>query len=185
MIRRLGTLQERRSTSTIRLSPCLTTASGAPLVHSWRSDRPEYWLLVNDSKECHNFHIHQTKFEVAASHVARDQTGESQDQCLGDRDPSKLASRTALHDNFPLPPGARILLRIAFGPDQLGRFVFHCHILEHEDKGMMSLLQVEERDSQGAPRAAAAFPASDASTADAAAGHRKGRKASAAIPRRP
>lgn len=117
---------------------------GAPLVHSWRSDRPEYWLLVNDSHECHNFHIHQTKFEVVASDVVRGETGESQDQCLGDRDPKKLASQTALHDNFPLPPGARLLLRVAFGPDQLGRFVFHCHILEHEDKGMMSLLQVEE-----------------------------------------
>lgn len=123
---------------------------GAPLVHSWRSDRPEYWLLINDSHECHNFHIHQTKFEVAASDVVRGDTGESQDQCLGDRDPKKLASLTALHDNFPLPPGARILLRIAFGPDQLGRFVFHCHILEHEDKGMMTLLQVEERDSPAA-----------------------------------
>lgn len=123
---------------------------GAPLVHSWRSDRPEYWLLVNDSHECHNFHIHQTKFEVAASDVVRGESGESQDQCLGDRDPKKLASLTALHDNFPLPPGARMLLRIAFGPDQLGRFVFHCHILEHEDKGMMTLLQVEERGSPAA-----------------------------------
>jgi FtsP/CotA-like multicopper oxidase with cupredoxin domain len=158
---------------------------GAPLVHSWRSDRPEYWLLVNDSHECHNFHIHQTKFEVAASDVVRGATGESRDQCLGDRDPRKLASRTALHDNFPLPPGARILLRIAFGPDQLGRFVFHCHILEHEDKGMMSLLQVEERDSHGAPRAAATSSASDPSAADAAAARGNGRKASGAIPRRP
>ncbi|MGD9544237.1 MAG: multicopper oxidase domain-containing protein [Methylocystis sp.] len=142
---------------------------GAPLVHSWRSDRPEYWLLVNDSHECHNFHIHQTKFEVAASDVVRGETGESQDQCLGDRDPKKLASRTALHDNFPLPPGARILLRIAFGPDQLGRFVFHCHILEHEDKGMMTLLQVEERGSRDATRAAATSSASGASAARGAA----------------
>lgn len=152
---------------------------GAPLVHSWRSDRPEYWLLINDSKECHNFHIHQTKFEVAASDVVRDETGESQDQCLGDRDPSKLASRTALHDNFPLPPHARILLRIGFGPEQLGRFVFHCHILEHEDKGMMSLLQVEERDFHDASRAAAA-------SATVAAGRGHGRnRAGGAIPRRP
>lgn len=118
---------------------------GGALVHSWRSDAPEYWLLINDSGECHNFHIHQTKFEVVASSLKRGPGGDTEDQCLGDRDPNKLASHAALHDNFPLPPGARMLVRVAFGREQLGRFVFHCHILEHEDAGMMTLLQVEER----------------------------------------
>jgi FtsP/CotA-like multicopper oxidase with cupredoxin domain len=29
-----------------------------------------------------------------------------------------------------------------FRGDIAGRFVFHCHILSHEDKGMMNVIQV-------------------------------------------
>jgi len=47
-----------------------------------------------------------------------------------------------LHDNYPLPPGARVFVMIRFDGPKLGRFVFHCHILEHEDKGMMATIGV-------------------------------------------
>lgn len=114
-----------------------------PLFTAWTGET-EYWLLVNDSDECHNFHIHQTKFEVVASDVVRLGSGDSADQCLGDRDPRRVVGR-ALHDNFPLPPFARVLVRIAFDETKAGRFVFHCHILEHEDKGMMSVMDVVRR----------------------------------------
>ena len=33
---------------------------------------------------------------------------------------------------------------IRFDGPKLGRFVFHCHILEHEDKGMMATIAVVE-----------------------------------------
>lgn len=103
----------------------------------------EYWLVVNDSRECHNFHIHQTKFSVMDADVVIDPAdGKSTDQCLGDRQLSPPIVQSALHDNFPIPPGARIFLRIRFDGPKLGRFVFHCHILEHEDKGMMSSIDV-------------------------------------------
>jgi FtsP/CotA-like multicopper oxidase with cupredoxin domain len=103
----------------------------------------EYWLVVNDSRECHNFHIHQMKFSVVDADVVVDPAdGKSTDQCLGDRQLSPPIAQNALHDNFPIPPGARILLRIRFDGPKLGRFVFHCHILEHEDKGMMSSIDV-------------------------------------------
>jgi suppressor of ftsI len=36
-----------------------------------------------------------------------------------------------------------VYLKIAFAaPEQVGRFMFHCHILEHEDKGMMAGFEV-------------------------------------------
>jgi hypothetical protein len=39
-------------------------------------------------------------------------------------------------------PYPSVSLRMDFrGPD-VGNFVFHCHILEHEDGGMMSIIQV-------------------------------------------
>lgn len=103
----------------------------------------EYWLLVNDSDECHNFHIHQTKFVVLdADFSASAQTPAS--HCLGDRGYIPPANRNVLHDNYPLPPGARVFVMIRFDGPKLGRFVFHCHILEHEDKGMMATIGVTD-----------------------------------------
>jgi FtsP/CotA-like multicopper oxidase with cupredoxin domain len=98
----------------------------------------ERWVLINDSEECHNFHIHQMRFKVR-----RIQAGgtPADQQCLGNR--SESIANDAWHDNFPLPPGARVLIDIAFDrPEHLGKYVYHCHILEHEDKGMMAVVEV-------------------------------------------
>jgi FtsP/CotA-like multicopper oxidase with cupredoxin domain len=107
----------------------------------------EYWLLVNDSDECHNFHIHQTKFVVLDADFSAG-GHPSAAQCLGDRGLAPPINRNVLHDNYPLPPRSRVLVMIRFDGAKLGRFVFHCHILEHEDKGMMATIAVVE----GAPR---------------------------------
>jgi len=67
--------------------------------------------------------------------------------------------RTAYHDSVPVPRGegdscdgtpnkpgctpGRISIHIGFKRDeQVGHFVYHCHILEHEDGGMMGEIQV-------------------------------------------
>ena len=112
--------------------PNLTAAYGAR----------EYWLLVNDSDECHNFHIHQTKFMVLDADFAAAGTRTSAIQCLGDRGFVPPVNRSLLQDTYPLPPRARVLVMIKFDGPKLGRFVFHCHILEHEDKGMMATIGV-------------------------------------------
>jgi len=104
----------------------------------------EYWLLVNDSDECHNFHIHQTKFVVLDADFSAGGRP-SAAQCLGDRGLAPPINRNVLHDNYPLLPGARVFLMIRFDAAKLGRFVFHCHILEHEDKGMMATIGVVDR----------------------------------------
>ena len=65
-------------------------------------------------------------------------------QCLGDRGLAPPINRNVLHDNYPLPPRSRVLVMIRFDGAKLGRFVFHCHILEHEDKGMMATIAVVE-----------------------------------------
>ena len=73
----------------------------------------------------------------------------------------------ALHDSVPVPRGTdactgsiggkdctpgRITVRIPFNrAEQVGTFVYHCHILEHEDHGMMGLVQVID---PGAPEKA-------------------------------
>jgi FtsP/CotA-like multicopper oxidase with cupredoxin domain len=116
-------------------APNLTAAHGAQ----------EYWLLVNDSDECHNFHIHQSKFMVLDADFAAAGTRTSVTQCLGDRGFIPPINRNVLHDTYPLPPRSRVFVMLTFNGPKLGRFVFHCHILEHEDKGMMATMAVVDR----------------------------------------
>lgn len=84
----------------------------------------EEWTLVNPSQELHQFHIHQVDFQVVKIN------GEPVD-FVGYR------------DNVFIPALGSITIRIPFtDPVILGKFVYHCHILEHEDGGMMQVIQV-------------------------------------------
>jgi FtsP/CotA-like multicopper oxidase with cupredoxin domain len=48
------------------------------------------------------------------------------------------------HDTFPVPPMGYIDIDVTFDkPEQVGEYVFHCHILEHEDAGMMGKIVVQ------------------------------------------
>jgi FtsP/CotA-like multicopper oxidase with cupredoxin domain len=106
----------------------------------------ETWELIQLSTENHNFHLHQTRFIMTGSNGG------------------------VVQDNFPLGVATPIpsfadtvdnvqngvctiddwrkgrcttnseVFNIQF--TQLGEFVYHCHILEHEDGGMMARIQV-------------------------------------------
>lgn len=90
----------------------------------------EEWWVVNASSEAHNFHIHQTRFQVLAVRGAR----------------SAFTPASAIYvDNYPVLAGQAIKVRIPFTrPEQIGTFVYHCHILEHEDNGMMAAIEVRD-----------------------------------------
>ena len=123
----------------------------------------ETWQLVNLAGEFHNFHIHQTKFRVVDA-VALAAAKPSL-VVPASMNPPQLPfpPGTLLHDNIPLPSGfdtvgdgsgcsgfaewqagtcqpATVTVEIAFS--QVGDFVYHCHILEHEDGGMMAHIAV-------------------------------------------
>ena len=84
----------------------------------------EQWTIRNDSDEMHVFHIHQVNFQVM------EMNGEPQ-------------SFNGAVDTVPLPPYQSVTLRIAFTqPEIVGRFMYHCHVLEHEDRGMMAQIEV-------------------------------------------
>jgi hypothetical protein len=44
-------------------------------------------------------------------------------------------------DTVTVPPHGEVTIRSRF-TDFTGRYVFHCHILPHEDGGMMSVVEV-------------------------------------------
>ncbi|MBE7157870.1 MAG: multicopper oxidase domain-containing protein [Rhodospirillales bacterium] len=113
----------------------------------------EVWEIINESGELHNFHIHQDKFRL--SHQSDPGVPPN---LVALQDPANLIAQYApetqaaaavtnvdvWHDTFPLPPyGGRIFVTIPFySPQQVGDFVYHCHILTHEDAGMMAVIQV-------------------------------------------
>lgn len=122
----------------------------------------EQWELVNVSGEYHNFHIHQTKFRVVdGTKVARPGRPLLATLISLITKPLLPFPRNAvLHDNLPLPNGNNcdgsveawqagtcdatpVIVEIPFS--QSGDFVYHCHILEHEDGGMMAKISVLRR----------------------------------------
>ncbi|GHJ48255.1 multicopper oxidase [Catellatospora sp. TT07R-123] len=81
----------------------------------------EIWRVVNDDGIPHNFHVHGVQFQVLT--------------VAGAAPPPQLRG---WKDTVFLPPGRPVELIMQFprhpGP---GVYMFHCHLLYHEDSGMM------------------------------------------------
>ena len=89
----------------------------------------EEWRIVNESTETHDFHIHQLHFlvkEIDGAKVAH---------------PFWADSEIIPHRRTNGEPGTLVLLMDFRDPVIRGTFVFHCHILDHEDHGMMAKIQ--------------------------------------------
>ena len=53
-------------------------------------------------------------------------------------------------DNVSISPNSSVKIRMRF-TDFTGKFVFHCHVLHHEDHGMMSAVEVVDPEAQDEP----------------------------------
>jgi FtsP/CotA-like multicopper oxidase with cupredoxin domain len=92
----------------------------------------EDWIVENRSQEVHDFHIHQVHFLML--------------EWFG-----IPINEPFLRDTVPVPfwdgkaaQYPTVKLRIDFrDPNAIGLFPFHCHLLEHEDGGMMGLIRVD------------------------------------------
>ena len=82
----------------------------------------EVWEIHNFTADAHPIHIHEIQFEV----VGRENAG-------GVRPPEVW--ETGPKDTVVAYPGEITRVRATF--DRAGQFVWHCHILEHEDNEMM------------------------------------------------
>jgi hypothetical protein len=132
---------------------------------SHQGSHKQLWVLSNGTTALHNFHIHQMKFRLATRKELEEEyhiqppspshdcarsagvcTGPDydfyDDLTSGDIDPG--ATRR-WHDTIPLLPQRRVFVVMSFdAKQQIGRFVFHCHILKHEDNGLMAPIEVWE-----------------------------------------
>ena len=93
----------------------------------------EEWTLYNDNATgaAHPFHIHVNPFQVV----------EIMDPKQNGGAPVRLPRPWVWWDNFAIPPGGYVKMLTRF-VDFTGMYVLHCHILGHEDRGMMQLVQV-------------------------------------------
>jgi FtsP/CotA-like multicopper oxidase with cupredoxin domain len=91
----------------------------------------EDWIIENRSSELHAFHIHQLHF------ILLDNRGESVDEPFL-RDTVNVPYYDGKTLEYP-----SVRLRMDFrDPNTVGDFPYHCHLLEHEDGGMMGIIRV-------------------------------------------
>jgi FtsP/CotA-like multicopper oxidase with cupredoxin domain len=97
----------------------------------------EDWIIENRSTELHAFHIHQLHF------MLMDWSGAPVNEpFLRDTVNVPYYADRMLH--YP-----SVRLRMDFrDPNTVGTFVYHCHLLEHEDGGMMGTVRVLPRDDR-------------------------------------
>lgn len=99
-------------------------------------DGPEIWEVTNDNSDWpHNFHIHNARFKVVSM------TGTDIEVPVD-----------GWKDTVGLPPGATARLAVEFGyhPDPAWPYMYHCHMLYHEDQGMMGQFVIVEPGGQPA-----------------------------------
>ncbi len=133
-----GSTQEVTPFNPDRPTICVPLGAGNTPVH-------ERWEIINMGDEDHSFHIHQTRFAILQRDKINGQV------VPGTDDPG------ILHDNIPLKHGSGDCETIAAWHNGAcktytqvidipfavaGDFVYHCHILEHEDGGMMARIRV-------------------------------------------
>jgi FtsP/CotA-like multicopper oxidase with cupredoxin domain len=119
----------------------ITVEGQAPVAFDPMSDKAnivtkqgevEDWIIENRTTELHTFHIHQLHFQLV--------------DWLG-----LPVNEPFLRDTVSVPffnggkqgyPSVR--LRLDFrDPNTVGTFLYHCHLLDHEDAGMMGLIRVD------------------------------------------
>jgi FtsP/CotA-like multicopper oxidase with cupredoxin domain len=94
----------------------------------------EDWIIENRTQELHAFHIHQLHFLLIQSNGAP-----ADEPFL--RDTVNVQYWDGKSSAYP-----SVKLRMDFrNPRIVGKFVYHCHLLEHEDGGMMGTIQVNPR----------------------------------------
>jgi FtsP/CotA-like multicopper oxidase with cupredoxin domain len=96
----------------------------------------EDWIIENRSTELHDFHTHQLHFQL------REWSGIPVNEPFV-RDTVNVPYYNGHTLGYP-----SVRLRLDFrDPNIVGTFVYHCHLLEHEDGGMMGRIRVEPADT--------------------------------------
>ena len=86
----------------------------------------QHWRIINATNELHPFHIHQVHFLAYEENGAKSTSPEWLDTV-----------------NVPYKNGSVDVIMDFTDPMIKGMSLFHCHLLTHEDKGMMAKILFE------------------------------------------
>ncbi len=102
----------------------------------------EQWIIQNVAQENHEFHMHQIHFLVQ-SQDNFEANGSTQAPAISGQfaDMVEVPFWTG-KKNVPIPD---VKLLMDFRGMDIGDFVYHCHILSHEDLGMMAIIRVQAK----------------------------------------
>ncbi|WP_372875388.1 multicopper oxidase family protein [Pseudomonas sp.] len=101
----------------------------------------EVWELYNATADAHPMHIHEVVFEVIDRQDIFVDEDEQQVQLAPGSVPMPAEPwETGFKDTVITYPGQVTRLRVQFNSP--GQFVWHCHIVEHEDNEMMRPLRI-------------------------------------------
>ncbi len=104
----------------------------------------EIWELYNATADAHPIHIHEVAFEVIDRQVITiDETTQRVHVETGSTATPPEPWETGVKDTVIAYPGEVTRVRIHFGTP--GQYVWHCHIVEHEDNEMMRPYRVGAR----------------------------------------
>jgi spore coat protein A len=123
----------------------IVDGSGTPMKKMWAdpvSENPnvgatETWEFYNFTADAHPMHVHEIAFEVVNRQaLVSNEEGETVPpaRLVGDPRPPE-AWESGFKDTVIAYPGEVTRLRAKF--DNPGQYVWHCHIVEHEDNEMM------------------------------------------------
>ncbi len=104
-------------------------------IETVKANTVELWEFVNRSPIPHPMHLHGRSFRVISRTWDDDSLADSwaliQEGILDE----------GLRDTVLVWPGQRVQIAVPFA-EHKGYFLYHCHILEHEDAGMMRSFHV-------------------------------------------
>ncbi len=121
-----------------------------PLFDDMFAGNFEEWTVTNRSFSDHTFHIHQNPFLVTHVNGTPLAVPEWHDTIIV---PAAQPQPGAVPVNINDATFGSITIRMRFDPVTVGAFVMHCHILNHEDVGMMQRLEIKRRPAASSPAA--------------------------------
>ncbi len=112
-----------------------------PITESVKLGSVEKWRFINLTDDTHPMHLHLVQFQIVERQgfdLAKFRQGELQ---LSGKPRLPDANEAGWKDTVRVNPG-EVLTIIARFEGYAGRYVYHCHVLEHEDNDMMRPYEV-------------------------------------------
>jgi FtsP/CotA-like multicopper oxidase with cupredoxin domain len=114
----------------------------------------EEWVVENWTNELHAFHMHQLHFRVLEVDGKKQPDPQLLDVVnVPYATPSDVTGATG-----PITPG-RVRIKLYFPEELAGDIPFHCHLVDHEDNGMMAVLRILPRQASTGERKTELSPA--------------------------